>query len=161
MTRSLSDSARPARPCWVNERGITAAIHIRRGDKVYDLGYVVPPLHYFQLAISRLHSLFPEQGQCFVMSSDDSGWVRASPLFAGMEVLSSEDPSFDMAVISECQHKILSIGTFGWWGAFLNNRGDNQTSAVIYPLPQMEFTTAYEGVGIQQLQLLPAALDQH
>jgi galactoside 2-L-fucosyltransferase 1/2 len=134
--------ARAARR-WVNQRGITAAIHIRRGDKVYDLGNVVPPLHYFQLAISRLHSLFPEQSQRFVVSSDDPGWVRASPLFAGMQVLSSEDPSFDMAVISECQHKILSIGTFGWWGAFLNDKGDNQTSAVIYPLPQMEFMKAW------------------
>jgi galactoside 2-L-fucosyltransferase 1/2 len=124
---------------WISERGITAAIHIRRGDKVYDLGNVVPPLHYFRLAISRLRSLHPRQEQRFVVSSDDPGWVRASPVFSGMEVLSSDDPSFDMAVISECQHKIISIGTFGWWGAFLNDRGSNQTSSVIYPLPQMEY----------------------
>ena len=130
--------ARAARR-WVTERGITTAIHIRRGDKVYDLGNVVPPLHYFRLAISLLQSLHPMQGQRFVVSSDDPGWVRASPLFLGMEVLSSDDPSFDMAVISECQHKIISIGTFRWWGAFLNDPGHNRTSTVIYPLPQMEY----------------------
>jgi hypothetical protein len=43
-----------------------------------------------------------------------------------------------MAVISQCRHKILSIGTFGWWGAFMTDSGHNRSSAVIYPIPQME-----------------------
>ena len=128
---------------WVLDREITAAVHIRRGDKVWDLGNVVPPVHYFRLAIAKLHSLFPKQQQRFVVASDDPGWVLAQPLFDGMEVLSSDDPTFDMAVISECQHKIISIGTFGWWGAFLNDRGVNGTSAVIYPLPQMEYMKSW------------------
>jgi galactoside 2-L-fucosyltransferase 1/2 len=55
-----------------------------------------------------------------------------------MHVLSSrDDPAFDMAVISQCKHKIISIGTFGWWGAFLADTGGNRSSAVIYPVPQM------------------------
>lgn len=130
---------------WVAERNLTAAIHVRRGDKVWDYGNVVPPVHYFRLAIALLNTLAPprQKPHRFVVATDDPGWVKAQPVFSGMLVLNSEDLSFDMAVISECQHKILSIGTFGWWGAYLNDPGNNATNTVIYPLPQMESRLAW------------------
>ena len=133
---------------WVKIRGINTAIHIRRGDKVNDNANIVPPLLYFTLAIQTLNRLFPVQSSSsssrrgFVVVTDDIAWVSSSSqnqlLFANMSILSSVNLGFDMAVISACQHKILSIGTFGWWGAFLGDSGDNLTSAVIYPNLQME-----------------------
>ena len=131
---------------WVKQRNITAAIHIRRGDKMSCRSDVVPPIDYFRLAIHTLNLLFPpphphdENGaaRVFVVVTDDPLWVKQHPsLFKGMHILSSQRPDFDMAVIAACQHKILSIGTFGWWGAFLSDSGNNQTSAVIYPTVQM------------------------
>jgi galactoside 2-L-fucosyltransferase 1/2 len=129
---------------WVKTRKINTAIHVRRGDKVNDNANVVPPLLYFTLAIRTLNQLFPvrnNESRGFVVVTDDVTWVGQSELFANMSILSSVNLGFDMAVISACQHKILSIGTFGWWGAFLgdnNNNNNNHTSAVIYPNLQME-----------------------
>ena len=129
--------ATPLAKAWVKARQITTAIHVRRGDKLTDIGNVVPPLHYFRQALLLLSAMFPIEHR-YVITTDDPEWVRAQPLFMKMHVLHSEDMHFDMAVISQCQHKILSIGTFGWWGAFLTDTGSNQSNAVIYAMPQME-----------------------
>ena len=122
---------------WVRMRHITTAIHVRRGDKMTDIGNVVPSLSYFHKALRMLYFLFPGQ-HAFVVVTDDPAWVKAQVLFEGMHLLHSDDPLFDMAVISQCRHKIISIGTFGWWGAFLTDSGSNSSNAVIYPVPQME-----------------------
>ncbi len=101
-------------------------------------GAKIPSLDYYRKALHLLYTLFPSQGNV-VVTTDDAGWVDAQPLFKDMYVLSSQDdPAFDMAVISQCRHKIFSIGTFGWWGAFLSDPGHNRSNIVIYPLPQME-----------------------
>jgi galactoside 2-L-fucosyltransferase 1/2 len=131
-------AAAPRARAWVKAKRVTAAIHVRRGDKLADAGNVVAPLAYFQLAVAELRRRFPRGRQAFVVVTDDPAWVRDHSFFGMMRVLSSSDPGFDMAVVSECRHKIISIGTFGWWGAFLNDRGDNSTSAVIYPRLQMQ-----------------------
>ena len=131
---SLTSSSDASR--WVNRLGITTAIHIRRGDRV-DIGIdAMPPLRYYELAMRQLQSRFPLQR--YVIVTEDPIWVRSHSLFDNMTVLSSSNPSFDMAVISECKHKIISVGTFGWWGAFLNDRIDNTTSVVMYPALQIK-----------------------
>ena len=143
-------SSAPAARIWVQERAITAAIHIRRGDKMGDHLNIVPPVSYFEMAVDLLGKLVPSDGHIFVVVTDDPAWVNGIPFFRGMYVLSSDVPSFDMAVISECQHKILSIGTFGWWGAFLN---DKSTSVVIYPA--LQFVGA-ESAGFHGSDYFPA-----
>jgi hypothetical protein len=140
----------PGARVWVRERAITTAIHIRRGDKMGDHLNIVPPVSYFEMAVDLLKQLVPGDGHIFVLVTDAPAWVHGIPFFSGMYVLSSDDPSFDMAVISECQHKILSIGTFGWWGAFLN---DNSTSVVIYPALQF---VAAESAGFYGSDYFPA-----
>jgi galactoside 2-L-fucosyltransferase 1/2 len=123
---------------WVQHRNLTVAIHVRRGDKLTDTGNIVPPAHYFYMAWQGLQDRFPEPKRSAVVVTDDEAWVRAHPLFKDMHVLNTpHNPAFDMAVIAACRHKILSIGTFGWWGAYLGDPGHNTTTAVIYPIPQM------------------------
>jgi hypothetical protein len=122
---------------WVTKHNITTAIHIRRGDKLWHTGNVVPPLEYYKQAIALLQRIRPGE-HVFAVLSDDLEWVKHHEIFKGAHHLQSADPAFDMAVISQCKHKILSIGTFGWWGAYLEDTGDNLTQSVIYPVPQME-----------------------
>ena len=118
---------------WVESKHLSAAIHIRRGDNVNSNFYVTPSLVYYHLAISKLKHLFQLKSREFVVVTDDPSWVRKQGLFNNMEVLNSNNPSFDMAVISACKHKIISTGTFGWWGAMLNDTG-----MVIYPTLQRQ-----------------------
>jgi len=126
---------------WVEAGGYTTAIHVRRGDKLWDVGNVVPPLDYFKQALGQLEALFPGPHRV-VVATDDPGWVQAQPLFLRAHLLQSDDVFFDMAVISQCRHKIISIGTFGWWGAFLTDTGSNRSNAVIYAVPQMDGSLA-------------------
>ena len=142
--------AAPYAEAWVRWKRVSVAIHVRRWDKRWDMGNVVPPVAYYQQAIRVLNSRFPSspwQKQDFVVVTDDMGWVENQDVFRGMAVLSSKDPTFDMAVISACQHKIISVGTFGWWGAFLGDttagRNNNTTSLVIYPTLQMEWPLSF------------------
>jgi galactoside 2-L-fucosyltransferase 1/2 len=121
---------------WVANHNITTAIHIRRGDKLWHIGNVIPPVEYYKQAISLLKRIWPDE-HVFVVLTDDPEWVKRQDIFKGAHHLSSPDPAFDMAVISLCRHKILSIGTFGWWAAFLEDTGNNLTQSVIYPIPQM------------------------
>ena len=118
---------------WVAELNITSAIHVRLWDKMTAFANIVPLLHYYYQAIETLPLLFPHQTQLFVAC------VHGQLLFRDMHVVSNAvNPSFDMAVIAACQHKIISIGTLGWWGAFMTDTGTNETPAVIYHLPQVE-----------------------
>jgi galactoside 2-L-fucosyltransferase 1/2 len=130
-------TTRPAK-LWVRAQNKTVAIHVRRGDKLVDEGNMPPPPAYYAQALDLLQSLRPGEEQAFVVVTDDPWWVQRQPVFDRMDVLSSKDIAFDMAVISQCKHKILSIGTFGWWGAYLGDQGHNRTQTVIYPVPQME-----------------------
>jgi hypothetical protein len=130
-------ATRPAH-MFVRNQAFTTAIHIRRGDKLMDYGNVVPPIAYYEQALALLQELRPEEELKLVVLTDDLRWARAQQIFLRASILNSDDVSFDMAIISQCKHRILSIGTFGWWGAYLGDIGHNKTNTIIYPLPQME-----------------------
>jgi len=60
----------------------------------------------------------------FVVCSDDMRWcVEQMPThrLRHVEFLSTHDPVVDLAVLAMCQHTIISVGTFGWWAAWLSN----------------------------------------
>jgi galactoside 2-L-fucosyltransferase 1/2 len=123
---------RLAARAWVDAHGVAVGIHVRRGDKAADTGNVVTPLRYFAMAVQRMRDMHGP-ALSFVVCTDDAAWVRRQAPFGGMRVLSSPSPAFDMAVLAACRHRIVSIGTFGWWGAYL---GDSPAGTTIYPVRQ-------------------------
>lgn len=99
-----------------NKRGIVG-IHVRRGDYVA-YGYVnFPPTSYFKKAMAQ----FPNHR--FVVVSTDVKWCRVQPFFANNDdviVLPGDRAgAVDMAILSLCDGIILTVGTFGWWAAWL------------------------------------------
>ncbi len=105
----------------------SVSIHIRRTD------YLVPgrdwicDLDYFRRALSQLVSLWGRELTCYIFS-DDLAWVKTSfcPEFKTVFVdwNSGIESGYDMWLMSQCQHNIISNSTFSWWGAWLNNRPD-------------------------------------
>ena len=92
-------------------------IHVRRGDYIA-YGYVnFPPPSYFNNAMAQ----FPNHQ--FVVVSMDVDWCKAQPFFANnadVVVLPNDRAgAVDIAILSLCDGIILTLGTFGWWAAWL------------------------------------------
>lgn len=105
---------------WVHSNNITTGIHVRRTDMLENLGND-PTIAYFIEALSQLRDeIGPIQGRNFVVCTDDPEWVYThGNVFGGMHLRTETDSSEDLAILAACQHLIISIGTFGWWAAYL------------------------------------------
>lgn len=105
-------------------------IHIRRGDFLWDfykkLGYIVAPKAYFQNAMSHMKKKHKDVR--FVVATNDLPWAQKT--LGSTDVFYSPFTSAtdDLVLISLCDHVILSVGSFGWWAAWLANG-----EAIYYP----------------------------
>ncbi|CAF1046605.1 unnamed protein product [Adineta steineri] len=97
----------------------SVGIHIRRGDflgmrRVSSDKYIFNAMSYFLL---KYHSVI------FVITSDDKQYCRKS--FGEKNNVLVTPDSFsavdDLATLTLCNHTILTVGTFGWWGGFLSH----------------------------------------
>lgn len=102
-------------------------IHIRRGDYLQ-----LPQKHILQSPawLRDCIYFFVERGyKSFVVCSDGIKWAKETlnPMrVSGAEFSYSEagDEIADMALLSCCEHQIISSSTFGWWAAYLNPNPD-------------------------------------
>ena len=96
-------------------------VHIRRGDRttarlsryyrVADKSYIVKAMNDFRRNYTRVH---------FVVCSDDIPWCKEH-LGQQKNVSFSEGKThiIDFAILSLCNHTLATVGTFGWWAAWL------------------------------------------
>ncbi len=98
-------------------------IHVRRGDLLewdnQDMGYSVATASYLDNAMSFFEAKYPHL--IFIVCSDDIPWSRVFVRQKVAPVVFSETFSAiqDMAVLSLCNHSIITVGSFGWWSAWL------------------------------------------
>ncbi|KAL3871033.1 hypothetical protein ACJMK2_039057 [Sinanodonta woodiana] len=97
-------------------------IHVRRGDfKTQEkemIGYTTAPLSYIQKSMNYFRDRYNDT--FFVICSDDITWCKNNIRGNNDTVFSSFDnPGSVMAMLSFCDHVIITSGTFGWWGAWL------------------------------------------
>ncbi|CAF1234421.1 unnamed protein product [Rotaria sordida] len=95
-------------------------IHIRRGDfllvrRASSDQYILNAMNHF---VSKYHLVR------FIIATDDKSYCRK--LFNKRNDVIFTPNSFsaahDLTVLTLCDHLIITVGTFGWWGAFLNNK---------------------------------------
>ena len=123
-------------------------VHIRRADMVCDRRYTVADVGYFRRAVHFMTLKFPGCRLVFVVCTDDLVWSQDNfPNVVIREtqhrndninlardkknvttvnttsavVVFSEDrrPEEDLAILSSCNHTIMTVGTFGWWAGYL------------------------------------------
>ena len=100
-----------------NINGTRVGIHIRRGD--FLLVRTVSSDQYVLAAMS--HFTRKDSSLVFVIVTDDRPYCervfgkRQDVLFTP----TSFDGATDLATLSRCNHAIITVGTFGWWGAYL------------------------------------------
>ncbi|XP_076398613.1 galactoside alpha-(1,2)-fucosyltransferase 2-like [Peromyscus maniculatus bairdii] len=101
-------------------------VHVRRGDYVHVMPNVwkgvVADWGYLEQALDRFRARYPSP--VFVVTSDDMAWCRKSisisrgdVAFAGNGLRGS--PARDLALLTQCNHTIITVGTFGVWAAYL------------------------------------------
>jgi galactoside 2-L-fucosyltransferase 1/2 len=86
---------------------------------------------YFLRAIAFFKSRYKDIQ--FVLASDNIDSCAKTEYFIRPDlhlVREKNVPALDMAILAQCDHIILSTGTFGWWAAFLGP--DNKNGTVVY-----------------------------
>jgi len=120
--RRLTDgSANADAPCTY------VGIHVRRGDLLHSYnvkaGYTVADESYFTRAMRYFGNKYDHV--VFVVCSDDMTWSSSniestlSNTVVVFSQFSSLSPEFDLALLSHCNHTIMTVGSFGWWAAWL------------------------------------------
>ncbi|XP_074657350.1 galactoside alpha-(1,2)-fucosyltransferase 1-like [Tubulanus polymorphus] len=107
-----------------NTKVTYVGVHVRRGD-ITSVGYKKlgmrqPTMDYFKKAMAIMESLY--DNVFYVICSDDLKWCRKN--FGSMPnkaFCPGTDRLVDLAILSKSNHSILTIGSFGFWAAFLAN----------------------------------------
>ena len=103
-------------------------VHVRRGDMVgaYLSGYTVAPPDYFRSAMRYFTERY--RNVQFIVCSDYIAWCRKnlpalvdSAADVEMEFSEGRFGHVDLAILARCDHIVMSVGTFGWWAAWLAN----------------------------------------
>lgn len=108
------------------------AVHMRRGDLLLKnnirIGYVLAKPKYLEKAMMYFLSKYTNVH--FIVSSDDIKWCKTNEtnlqpgglkttIKYSVHFSPSYSPEFDLALLAQCNHTIMTVGTFGWWGGWL------------------------------------------
>ena len=102
--------------------GTRVGVQVRRGDYVQHRNLDVTNAAYFRDAMERMRGLVDHPR--FIIVSDDIPWCREA--FGGMvdvDVAEPQEPIDDLRLLASCDAHIISNSTFGWWGAWLGEKG--------------------------------------
>jgi len=109
---------------------ILIGVHVRVGDMTFDTnvdrGYSVATPDYFIVAMEWFQHRFPHDQLLYILATDDRKWCRNNfPYkFLGKSsvVHTALGPDVqDLAILMACNHTVITVGTFGWWAAWLSN----------------------------------------
>ncbi|XP_047492529.1 galactoside alpha-(1,2)-fucosyltransferase 2-like isoform X3 [Penaeus chinensis] len=149
---ATSPSSAPAPPVFVG-------FHIRRTDYVKHakkmFGAKLPGEEYFNRALNYYRTRFPNK-VVFIAASDDMAFIH-SKLKNEKDVYYApgKSASVDMALLSSCNHSIVTMGSFGFWTGYLAG------GEVVYPDVKLysdyRFSKSmYERVRLENFTPLPA-----
>lgn len=104
------------------------AVHIRRGDYVDSIFDVTKP-DYFLKSINLMKEKFGSISPVFFIFSNDLDYCRTilksiEGSFIYVDCNNNDNGYFDMALMSQCQHFIISNSSFSWWPAWLAGNND-------------------------------------
>jgi hypothetical protein len=102
----------------------SVALHVRRGHHSLEKNqeHHVCNLDYYKKAIFYMQNMV--KGDCvFFIFSDDISWCKDNFLFINKKVFVTNTGAsvYDLELMKNCKHNIISNSTFSWWGAWLND----------------------------------------
>ena len=117
---------------YKNNSELLISIHVRRlghEKPEYQKIHIFPDIDYYLNAINYFNNKY--NNLKFIIFSDDIEWCKHK--FNGTDVQFSTGNSsiIDFAMMSLCDHNILTPSSFSWWASWLNK---NPKKEVIGPL---------------------------
>lgn len=107
---------------------ITIGVHLRRGDFAAPtsmaFGYIPANKKYLRDAVNYFDKKFKNQTIVYILMGSEPKWnyfVSKNITDNKIFIEKNETASVDLCILTKCDHMIMSSGTFGWWGGFLNN----------------------------------------
>ena len=106
-------------------------IQIRRGDRaskrLAGYGQLIPGPLYLKNAMTYFLSKYTNVH--FIVCSDEIDWCKQNETYLQKGMLNSiaeydvhfslgKSAEWDMALLAQCNHSIVTVGTYGWWGAW-------------------------------------------
>jgi galactoside 2-L-fucosyltransferase 1/2 len=96
-------------------------IHVRRDDVLFADYLQAAPASYFEKAMTYYTEKY--ENVLFLVATEDLLWCAEQPVFQNNNVTfldtNFKQPWVDLAILATCDHMIVSVGTFGWWAAWL------------------------------------------
>ncbi|XP_045607865.2 galactoside alpha-(1,2)-fucosyltransferase 2 [Procambarus clarkii] len=124
---SITNKAQAFLSSVVKERTINASnptfvgFHIRRGDYndwLMVIGGRMPSERYYRRALN--HFRLNYHNVVFIVASDDRQHINHT--FAGhpdVVLAPGRSAEEDLGILAACNHSIMTVGTFGFWGSYL------------------------------------------
>ncbi|WAR31902.1 FUT1-like protein [Mya arenaria] len=106
------------------QNAVNVCVHVRRGDMLQEVaikrGNLPTDPAYLKRSMDFFRNRFNNRTVNFVIISDDIKWCKIST--SGPDVFYSpfQTDVLDFALMVCCDHVIVTMGTFGWWGAWLS-----------------------------------------
>ena len=106
---------------------VRIGVHIRRSDMLNEeksnFGYTVADKTYVEGAMKYFREKYPKL--IFIVVSENHDWFKEeigdSEDFNDVVFSKESKAAVDLAILSMCNHTIMTVGSFGWWGAWLAN----------------------------------------
>lgn len=93
-------------------------VHVRRGDKVNNSeGYNLATPDYLQTAVDYYKNKY--KNTIFIVASNGMEWTKKNMPHHIVVKYITGSTEMDMATIAECDHVIMTIGSYGWWSGWL------------------------------------------
>lgn len=96
-------------------------VHVRRDDMLLTRqkikGYNAADESYVKKAMTFFREIYTNVQ--FILCSDGIKWCKRMIKSSDVYFVEHNPAEVDLAVLSLCNHSIITSGTFGWWGAWL------------------------------------------
>lgn len=124
----------------------TLSIHVRRGDYLLSENLNICGKNYYNSAI--LQALKDTDAKTIFVFSDDLLWCKENLDFKidaqFIDYNTGYESWQDMALMSLCNHNIISNSSFSWWAAYLNTHKEKKIYAPsIWNMRQVKNTDPY------------------
>ena len=115
---------------WNTHTFVRVGVHVRRGDFLEawprKYGFVVADEQYLQRAMNYFVERY--QRVQFIVASDDMPWCQKhiKPVMLNKTDINitfsvNHNAGQDLALLANCDHTVMTTGTYSWWAAFLAN----------------------------------------